>query len=94
MVLSREPVLRLVEFQEMAPTLLVWPCKILNLFILLTSQIWTSPLLVPKANIGPFKAHETDVAESEIPRSQSLVTFELEAFQRYTLEANPTAKKI
>ena len=92
-VLSLEPVLSIEEFQAMAPTLLVWPWRIRNLFILLTSQIWTSPLLVPKANIGPFSDQETEVAESETPRSQSLVTLEFEAFQRYTLDASPTAKK-
>ena len=67
-------------------------CFLLALFILFTSHIWTYPELVPNANIGPLTDHETDVALSEIPRSQSLVTFELFAFHIYTLEAKPTAK--
>lgn len=81
-VLSRDPVLRIVEFQAMAPTLLVWPGRILTRFILLTSQICTSPLLVPRANEGPFTDQATEVALSEVPRSQSFVTFEFPAFQR------------
>ena len=80
MVLSLDPVLRIDEFQAIAPTLFVCPCKILTLFILLTSQIWTSPLFVPKANKGPLTDHATEVALSVVPRSQSLVTFELLAF--------------
>ncbi len=92
MVLSLDPVLNIVEFQAIAPTLFVCPCKTLTLFILLTSQIWTYPELVPKANIGPFTDHDTEVQLSEIPRSQSLVTFEFWAFHKYTLDARPTAK--
>lgn len=82
MVLSLDPVLNMLEFQAIAPTLLVCPCNILTLFILFTSQICTSPLLVPKANCGPFNAQDTDVAESDMPKSHNLVTFELLAFQR------------
>ncbi len=91
-VLSREPVLKIVEFQAMAPTLLEWPGRIRTLFILLTSQICTYPLFVPKLNNGPFNDHATDVAVSEVPRSHSLVTLEFPAFHKYTLDANPTAK--
>ena len=92
MVLSLDPVLKMVEFQAMAPTLLVWPGKILTLFILFTSQICTSPLLVPRANIGPFNDQATEVALSEVPKSHNFVTFEFPAFHMYTLEAKPTAK--
>lgn len=91
-VLSLEPVLKIEEFQAMAPTLLEWPGRIRTLFILLTSQIWTYPLFVPNAKDGPFTDHETDVQVSEVPRSQSFVTFEFPAFHKYTLDANPTAK--
>ena len=42
---------------------------------------------------GPFNDQDTDVTVSAIPRSQSLVTFELFAFHKYTLEDRPTAKK-
>ncbi len=81
-VLSRDPVLIMFEFQEMAPTLLVCPWRTLSLFILFTSQIWTYPLFVPKENNGPFVAQETEVAESDRPKSHSFVTFEFAAFQR------------
>ncbi len=91
-VLSLDPVLKIEEFQAMAPTLFVWPCIILIRFILFTSHIWTYPLFVPTANIGPFKDQATDVALSDIPKSHSFVTLELLAFHKYTLEANPTAK--
>lgn len=92
-VLSLEPVLMMVEFHAIAPTLLVWPCIILILFILLTSHICTYPLFVPREKCGPFKDQETDVTVSAIPRSHNFVTFELLAFQRYTLDDKPTAKK-
>jgi hypothetical protein len=81
-VLSREPVLIMVEFQAIAPTRLVCPCKIRSLFILLTSQIWTSPEFVPSPKREPWSAHDTEVAESERPRSHSFVTLEFAAFQR------------
>lgn len=77
----------------MAPTLLVCPCKTRTHFILATSHNFTYPLLVPSENKGPFPAQLTAVAASDIPRSHSLVTLELLAFQRYTLEAKPTARK-
>ena len=92
MVLSREPVLRMEEFHAIDPTRFEWPCMILILFILFTSQIWTSPELVPIEKWGPFKLQETDVTVSAIPKSHSLVTLELLAFQRYTLDDSPTAK--
>jgi hypothetical protein len=91
-VLSRDPVLKMDEFQAIAPTLLVWPGKILTLFILLTSQIWTYPLFVPKANMGPFNDQATEVALSEVPKSHNFVTLEFPAFHMYTLEAKPTAR--
>ncbi len=91
-VLSRDPVLRMVEFQAMAPTRLVCPGKVLTRFILLTSQICTSPLLVPRAKLGPLTDHPTEVQVSVVPRSHNLVTLELPAFHMYTLEANPTAR--
>ena len=81
-VLSLEPVDKIEEFQAIAPTRFVCPCKTLTLFILFTSQIWTYPLFVPKENKGPFRDQLTEVAESVIPKSQSLVTFEFCAFQR------------
>jgi hypothetical protein len=93
MVLSLEPVERMEEFQAIAPTLLVWPCKTRTHFILATSHSFTYPLLVPTEKSGPFPAQLTAVAASDIPRSHSLVTLELLAFQRYTLEASPTARK-
>ena len=91
MLLSLEPVLRRVEFQDIAPTRFVCPVIVLSFFILTTSQIWTSPLFVPTAKIGPFNDQDTEVAESLTPRSQSLLTLEFDAFHRYTLEERPTA---
>ena len=70
------------EFQAIAPTRFVWPDRMRILFILLTSQICTYPLFVPRPSWGPFRDQDTEVAESEMPRSQSLVTLELVAFQR------------
>jgi hypothetical protein len=81
-LLSRDPVLRRVEFHDIAPTLFVCPVIVRSFFILTTSQICTSPLLVPTAKVGPFNDQETEVAESLTPRSQSLLTFEFDAFQR------------
>lgn len=81
-VLSLEPVLRMVEFHAIAPTLLECPCIMRILFIFWTSHIWISPLFVPKEKCGPFNDQETDVTVSAIPRSQSFVTLELLAFQR------------
>ena len=81
-VLSLDPVLSMEEFHAMEPTLLEWPCIILTLFILLTSQICTSPELVPREKWGPFRLQDTEVTVSAIPKSQSLVTLELLAFQR------------
>ena len=92
-VLSRDPVLKMVEFQAIVPTLFECPFIVLVFSILLTSQIWTSPLLVPKEKWGSLRDHETDVIVSVIPKSQSFVTFEFSAFQRYTLEESPTAKQ-
>ncbi len=79
-VLSLDPVLRMVEFHAMAPTLFECPGSILTLFILLTSQICTYPLFVPRAKLGPLSDHPTDVQLSVVPRSHSLVTFEFPAF--------------
>ena len=81
-VLSLDPVLKIDEFQAIDPTLFVWPCIILILFILLTSQIWTSPLFVPTEKFGPFIDQATDVTESERPRSQSLVTLDVLPFHK------------
>ena len=93
MVLSLEPVLSNEVLHEIAPTLLVWPDNVLVFFIFTTSHIWTSPLLVPIEKWGPLFDHATEVVESETPRSVSLFTFEFDAFQRYTQEDNPTARK-
>jgi hypothetical protein len=46
------------------------------------SQICTSPLFVPKEKCGPLRDQATDVVESETPKSHSLLTLELAAFQR------------
>jgi hypothetical protein len=81
-VLSREPVLKIDEFQEIAPTRFVCPVKVLAFFIFTTSQICTSPLLVPTEKRGPLRDQETDVAESDMPKSHNLFTLELFAFQR------------
>lgn len=47
---------------------------------------------MPKAKDGPLTDHDTEVQVSEVPRSQSFVTFEFPAFHKYTLDASPTAK--
>lgn len=93
MVLSLEPVLMTDEFQAMLPTRFEWPCNTLILLTLLMSQMWTSPLLVPNEKVGPLTAQPTEVTVSDNPRSHNFVTLELSPFQRYTLEANPTARK-
>ena len=81
-VLSRDPVLRIVEFQAIAPTLFECPCIIRILFILFISQIWTYPLFVPKEKWGPFRDQETEVTVSVMPRSHNFVTLELLAFHK------------
>lgn len=81
-ILSLEPVLKMVEFQAIVPTLLVCPVITLTRSILLTSQIWTSPLLVPIEKWPSFRDHATEVTVSVIPKSHSLVTFELSAFHK------------
>jgi hypothetical protein len=50
-------------------------------------------MLVPNEKWGPFNDQDTDVTVSVVPRSHNLVTFELLAFQRYTQDDKPTARK-
>ena len=80
--LSREPVLKMEEFQEMEPTLFECPWIVLIFLSLLMSQRWTSPLLVPTVKCGPLSAHPTDVTVSLSPRSHNFVTLLLFPFQR------------
>lgn len=44
-------------------------------------------------NIGPRRVQETAVTESFNPKSHNLVTFDVTALHKYTLELNPTAKR-
>jgi hypothetical protein len=81
-VLSLEPVLKREELQAIAPTRFVCPVKVLTFFVFTMSQICTSPLFVPKEKCGPLRDQATDVVESETPKSHSLLTLELAAFQR------------
>jgi len=80
MVLSLDPVLRMLEFHEMAPTLLECPVKVLTFLIFTTSQISTFPLFVPSERWGPFSDQETEVARSVFPKSHNFWTFELDEF--------------
>lgn len=81
MVLSREPVLSTVEFQQMAPTRFEWPTSDRTFFILFMSQICTYPDSFPIEIRGSLCDHPTPVT-SELPMSHSFITFELQAFQR------------
>ena len=80
--MSLEPVLKMLEFQLIAPTLKVCPVRVLTSLSFYISQIWTSPLLVPRERWEDLVEHATDVAIFCMPRSHNLVTLELAAFQR------------
>lgn len=82
MVLSLDPVVKIFELHAAAPTLFECPYMILILFILFTSQICTSPLLVPIDKWGLVGAQETEVTVSDMPRSHNLLTLELLAFHK------------
>jgi hypothetical protein len=82
MVLSLEPVLNMLEFQLIAPTLRVCPVRVFTSLSFSMSQICTYPLLVPRDRCEDLVEHATDVAIFCMPRSHNLVTLELAAFQR------------
>lgn len=90
--LSLLPEVRTWLFQARHPTRAVCPFSKFTYLSLLVSQIYTSPTFVPIAKYYPLNDQLTEVTESEIPRSQSLVTLEFCALHRYTHEERPTAK--
>ena len=90
MLLSLDPVESWEELQAKAPTLLSWPPKALLSLPSSTSQSWTYPLLHPTASVRLSWDHPTEVTRS-FWSSQSLVTFDVSAFQRYIQWPSPTA---
>jgi hypothetical protein len=93
--LSREPLARILfEFQPRAPTLAVWPVYVCTIDCLIQSQICTYPECVPTPNIFDVGLKFVLVIISSELSSTNRTTFELPAFQRYTLLLNPTANKL
>jgi hypothetical protein len=81
MFLSLDPVLTIDPFQATDPTLLKCPVKVLTCLQWFASHIWVSPELVPTAKWVPLWLHPTDVIESSIGTSHSLVTLLVQALQ-------------